>query len=60
MKTTLILVLAVVVLTVGMVQYLAAKRERDAAAAFPPQGQLIDVNGVTVHAEQQGSGPDVV
>ena len=60
MKTTLILVLAVVLLTVGTVQYLAAKRERDAAAAFPPQGQLIDVNGVTVHAEQMGSGPDVV
>ncbi|MEL6889678.1 MAG: alpha/beta hydrolase [Pseudomonadota bacterium] len=60
MKTTLILVLAVVVLTIGAVQYLAAKRERDAAAAFPPQGQLIDVDGVTVHAEQMGSGPDVV
>ena len=60
MKTALILIVAVVLVTIGAVQYLAAKREREAAAAYPPQGQLIDVNGVQVHAEQVGSGPDVV
>ena len=60
MKTAVFLLAAVVVLTVGAVQYLAAKRERDAAAAYPAQGQLIDVDGVTVHAEQVGSGPDLV
>ncbi|MEO0865032.1 MAG: alpha/beta hydrolase, partial [Pseudomonadota bacterium] len=60
MKTAVILVLALALVTVGAVQYLAAKRERDAAATYPPQGQLLDVAGVTVHAEQVGSGPDVV
>ncbi|WP_299686839.1 alpha/beta hydrolase [uncultured Tateyamaria sp.] len=60
MKTALILLVAVIVITIGAVQYLAAKREREAAAAYPPQGQLLDVDGVTVHAEQVGTGPDVV
>ena len=60
MKTALIFLAAVVLVTIGAVQYFAAKRERDAAAAYPPQGQLLDVNGVTVHAEQVGTGPDVV
>ncbi|WP_415920714.1 alpha/beta fold hydrolase [Tateyamaria sp. SN6-1] len=60
MKTTLILLAVVVLATIGTVQFLAAKRERDAAAAFPPRGQMVDVGGVMVHAEQVGSGPDVV
>ena len=60
MKTAVVLLVAAVLVTVGAVQYLAAKREREAAAAYPPQGRLIDVDGVTVHAEQVGSGPDVV
>lgn len=45
---------------VGVVQFFAYQRETRAAAEFPPQGTLLDVNGVTVHAEQVGSGPDVV
>lgn len=60
MKTTLWVLLAVVVLCIGLVQFYALKRERDAAAAYPPTGQLLDVNGVQVHAEQMGSGPDLV
>lgn len=60
MKTVFFLVLAVVLVAVGTVQYFAHKRERAAAQAFPPTGQLLDVGGVTVHAEQFGEGPDVV
>ena len=60
MKTALIVLFAVCVVAVGLVQFLALKRERQAAAAFPPTGQLFDVDGVTVHAEVVGSGPDVV
>ncbi|APX11614.1 alpha/beta fold hydrolase [Tateyamaria omphalii] len=60
MKTVFYVVLGLVVLTVAVVQVLAAKRERDAEAAFPPTGQIIDVNGVGVHVEQMGTGPDLV
>lgn len=60
MKTGLYVVLGMVVLLVVVVQFLATKRERDAAAAFPPTGQIIDVNGVGVHVEQMGQGPDLV
>ena len=56
----MLFVLGVVVLSVAVVQLFALKREREAAAAYPPTGQLIDVDGVTVHAEQMGSGPDLV
>lgn len=60
MKMTLIVFLAFGVLVVGAVQYFAAKREREAAAAFPPTGQILNVGGVAVHAQQLGQGPDVV
>ncbi|MBY5932405.1 alpha/beta hydrolase [Tateyamaria omphalii] len=60
MKTSFYVVLGLVVLSVVVVQVLAAKRERDAAAAFPPTGQIIDVDGVGVHVEQMGNGPDLV
>jgi pimeloyl-ACP methyl ester carboxylesterase len=60
MKTGLLVLLVLAVLFVGMVQYFALKREREAAAAFPPTGQLLNVGGVQVHAIQMGQGPDVV
>lgn len=60
MKTGLYIAVAAVVLIVGAVQYFAAKRERQAAEAYPPTGQLIEVDGVTVHAEVMGNGPDLV
>ena len=50
----------ITVLGIGAVQYFAGQRERAAADAYPPTGQLIEVDGVTVHAEQVGDGPDVV
>lgn len=38
----------------------ASTREARAEAAFPPQGQIIDVGGVSVHVLVRGSGPDLV
>ena len=60
MKTLLFVVLGLTALGVVLVQLFAIKREREAARNFPPAGQLIEVNGVTVHAEQMGDGPDLV
>ena len=60
MKTALIVLLALGVLTFGLVQMFALKRERSAARDYPPMGQLVDVDGVTVHAVQMGQGPDLV
>lgn len=60
MKTALIFLLGLIVVVVVLVQFLALKRDRDAAANYPPTGQLIDVDGVKVHAVQMGQGPDLV
>lgn len=52
--------LGVIVLGFAVVQLFALKRERDAARTHGPAGQIIEVNGVRVHAVQMGSGPDLV
>lgn len=56
----LVVLVVLAIVGVGTVQVLAQKRERNAAVHYPPQGTLIDVDGVTVHAEQMGQGPDLV
>lgn len=38
----------------------AAEREAAAEAAYPPTGTLVEVDGLTVHAHVEGSGPDLV
>jgi pimeloyl-ACP methyl ester carboxylesterase len=38
----------------------ADQREAQAEAAFPPEGQFIDVGGRRVHAVVAGTGPDLV
>ncbi|WP_299140920.1 alpha/beta hydrolase [uncultured Tateyamaria sp.] len=60
MKTGLLFLLGLVVLAFAVVQLFALKRERAATRDFPPTGQIIDVNGVDVHAVQIGAGPDLV
>ena len=60
MKTALVFLLAVIVVSIVIVQFFSIKRDRDAAANYPHMGRLIDVDGVTVHAVQTGQGPDVV
>lgn len=48
-------------LIVALVTHLrASSRERAAEAAYPPEGQIIHVNGHPVHAVVRGSGPDLV
>lgn len=60
MKTTVMVILGLVVVTIGLVQIFALKRERDAARDYPPEGQLVDIDGVSIHAVQMGQGPDLV
>lgn len=38
----------------------AAAREAEYEAAFPPEGDILDVDGVPVHAVIRGTGPDLV
>ncbi|WP_239520796.1 alpha/beta fold hydrolase [Pseudooceanicola aestuarii] len=38
----------------------ASRRAAEAEAAFPPQGQIVTVNGHPVHFQQMGTGPDLV
>lgn len=52
----LILVAVVVVL----VQWRAGTREAQAEAAYPPSGQLVEVEGTQIHVRVKGSGPDLV
>lgn len=44
----------------GWVQYRAHAHEARAEAAFPPEGQIITVDGHTMHAVVTGQGPDLV
>jgi len=45
---------------IAFVAHRATARETAIAAAFPPLGQIITVNGRAVHVLVQGSGPDLV
>jgi len=40
--------------------WLAGQRESRAQADFPPEGQILDIDGIAVHAVVMGQGPDVV
>ncbi len=55
-------VIAVLVLLLAalVTHFRANRRERAAAADFPPEGQFLDVQGTRMHAVVAGSGPDVV
>lgn len=60
MKSALFVLFCLLVLGFAVVQLFALKRERQAEAAYPATGQIIDVDGVGVHVEQMGQGPDLV
>lgn len=45
---------------VAVTQWRAHQREVAAHAAYPPIGELLDVDGITVHAKVIGNGPDLV
>ena len=52
--------LAVVAALALITDALAARREAAIAAAFPPLGRIVLVNGSKVHALTQGQGPDLI
>jgi pimeloyl-ACP methyl ester carboxylesterase len=56
----LILILIALIAFGGFVLWRAGKMEALAEASYPPEGQLLDVDGVQVHAVVMGKGPDVV
>ena len=61
MAVKLIIVLAVLLGGLALVtQYRAARNEARAEAAYPLEGQMLDVDGTSVHAVVMGDGPDVV
>lgn len=51
---------ALTALLVGAVQWRAHQVETRAEAEFPPQGQIIEVEGRKIHALRQGQGPDLI
>lgn len=54
--TALLLTLALV----ALVQWRANAREAQAEAAYPPSGQMIDLDGTQIHVRVEGTGPDLV
>ncbi len=44
----------------GATLWRASTREAAAEAAFPPSGQFVTVDGMRLHYEMAGSGPDLV
>lgn len=58
-RLALSLVLALALLAV-VTQWRAASRQAAVEAAFPPTGQFVTVDGLRLHYEQSGTGPDLV
>jgi pimeloyl-ACP methyl ester carboxylesterase len=44
----------------GVTHWRASAREAAAEKAFPPSGQFVTVDGLRLHYEMSGSGPDLV
>lgn len=44
----------------GVTHWRASAREASAMAAFPPTGDFVTVNGLRLHYESSGAGPDLV
>ncbi|WP_324754596.1 alpha/beta hydrolase [Roseovarius sp. Pro17] len=47
-------------IVIAIVQITASLREAQAVRDFLPEGQIVDVGGIQVHAVVMGSGPDLV
>ena len=60
MGSKLITFIILVILVIALVQWRASARERAAELDYPPTGQIVEVDGVSVHAQVMGSGPDLV
>lgn len=60
MKLALFLLAFALIALVGYVQIKARQNEARAEAHFPPEGQILQVQGHRVHAVVMGAGPDLV
>ncbi len=57
---SLVLLAAVALALALITDALSARREAAVVSAFPPIGQIVQVNGSAVHALVKGAGPDIV
>lgn len=57
---TLTVVAGAALISSAVVHWQASRREAAAEAAYPPTGQLVEVDGVKVHVHVEGDGPDLV
>ncbi|WP_424830698.1 alpha/beta fold hydrolase [Ruegeria sp.] len=55
-----VILVVLLILIWGYAVWRAARNEALAEATFQPEGQIVDVDGVSVHAVVMGEGPDVV
>ncbi len=60
MRKALIYIAFAALSLAAAVQVAAAMREAQALRDYPPEGQILDVDGTQVHAVVMGSGPDLV
>ena len=60
LATSIVLAAAVFAGAAGCVNQRANQREAASVAAYPATGQTVVVNGVRVHYERSGAGPDVI
>ncbi len=57
---SLVALAAILVLAAAVIAWRADRQAAQAEAAFPPEGQMVEVNGRRVHAVTRGTGPDLV
>ncbi|KUJ80109.1 alpha/beta fold hydrolase [Ruegeria profundi] len=55
-----VIVLTLLVVLWVVAVWRASRNEARAESAFPPEGRIVDVDGLAVHAVVMGKGPDVV
>ena len=60
MAKRVFLTLLIVVVALAAIQLTAGFREEHAESRYPPQGEVLEVDGVEVHAEIFGDGPDLI
>ena len=60
MAKFLFLFLLVAVVVVAAIQLAAGFREQRAEARYPADGEIFEVDGVRIHAEVFGEGPDLI
>lgn len=60
MARRLLFTALITLVAVAAIQLTAGFREMRAESRYPPSGEIIEVDGVRIHAEVFGSGPDLV